>query len=144
MNILNNSKSLLFCFHTFCVRRSIDGLDPENRPGSGSGSAFFPKCQNAEPGLQGLQRTSDTIITICPRSGDSLYILTYYIKQVTTSGTVSSNEYVFDQYKALGQTVLKQRQRQKRKSERERRIWRETERKGTKHCQRFSAQNRNF
>ena len=38
LNILDNFKSLLFCFHTFGVRRSIDVLDSENKPGSGSGS----------------------------------------------------------------------------------------------------------
>ena len=36
MNILDNIKSLLFCFHTFGVRRSINVLDSENQPGSGS------------------------------------------------------------------------------------------------------------
>ena len=36
MNILDNIKSLLFCFHTFGVRRTIDVLDSENQPGSGS------------------------------------------------------------------------------------------------------------
>ena len=35
MNILDNIKSLLFCFHTFGVRRTIDVLDSENQPGSG-------------------------------------------------------------------------------------------------------------
>ena len=35
MNILDNFKSLLFCFHTFGVRRTIDVLDPEKQPGSG-------------------------------------------------------------------------------------------------------------
>ena len=30
-------KSLLLCFNAFGVRRSIDVLDPENHPGSGSG-----------------------------------------------------------------------------------------------------------
>ena len=35
-NILDNFKSLLFCFHTFGVRRTIDVLDSENQPGSGS------------------------------------------------------------------------------------------------------------
>ena len=34
-NILDNNKSLLFCFHTFGVRRTIDVLDLENQPGSG-------------------------------------------------------------------------------------------------------------
>ena len=35
MNILDNIESLLFCFHTFGVRRTIDVLDSENQPGSG-------------------------------------------------------------------------------------------------------------
>ena len=34
MNILDNSKYILFCFHTFGVRRTIDVLDSENQPGS--------------------------------------------------------------------------------------------------------------
>ena len=37
MNILDNRKGLLFCYHTFGVRRIIDVLDSENQPGSGSG-----------------------------------------------------------------------------------------------------------
>ena len=36
MNILDNIESLLFCFHTFGVRRTIDVLDSEDLPGSGS------------------------------------------------------------------------------------------------------------
>ena len=35
INILDNFKSLLFCYHTFDVRRSIDVLDLVNQPGSG-------------------------------------------------------------------------------------------------------------
>ena len=35
MNILDNFKGLLFCLHTFGVRRSINVLDPENEHGSG-------------------------------------------------------------------------------------------------------------
>ena len=35
-NILDNFKSLLFCFHTFGVRRTIDVVDSENQPGPGS------------------------------------------------------------------------------------------------------------
>ena len=35
MNILYKLESLLFCFHTFGVRRSIFVLDQENQPGSG-------------------------------------------------------------------------------------------------------------
>ena len=35
-NSLDNFESLLFCFHTFGVRRTIDVLDSENQPGSGS------------------------------------------------------------------------------------------------------------
>ena len=36
MNILDNIKSLLFCFHTSGVRRTIYVLDSENQPGSGA------------------------------------------------------------------------------------------------------------
>ena len=36
--ILEDFKRLLFCFHTFDVRRTIDVLDSENQPGSGSGA----------------------------------------------------------------------------------------------------------
>ena len=36
MNFLDNFKSLLLCFHTFGVGRSIDVLDSENLPGSGA------------------------------------------------------------------------------------------------------------
>ena len=36
MEYLDNFKSLLLCFHTFGVRRSINVLNPENQPG-GSG-----------------------------------------------------------------------------------------------------------
>ena len=37
MHVLDNfNKSLLFCFHTFGVRRTIDALDSENQPGSGA------------------------------------------------------------------------------------------------------------
>jgi len=36
MNILDNLNSLLFCFHTYGVRRTIDVLDSENQPGSGA------------------------------------------------------------------------------------------------------------
>ena len=35
---LDNFKSLLFCFHTLGVRRSIAVLDLENQSGSGSGA----------------------------------------------------------------------------------------------------------
>ena len=54
MTILDNFISLLFCFHIFGVRRTIDVLDSENQPGSGS-VKFGP-----DPGLQGLQGTSDS------------------------------------------------------------------------------------
>ena len=36
-NILDSFKSLLFCFHTYGVRRTIAVLDSENQPRSGSG-----------------------------------------------------------------------------------------------------------
>ena len=34
--VFDNFKSHLFCFHTFGVRSTIDVLDSENQPGSGS------------------------------------------------------------------------------------------------------------
>ena len=37
INIYNNFKGLLFCFHTFGDNRSIDDLDPRNKPGTESG-----------------------------------------------------------------------------------------------------------
>ena len=37
MNIIDNFESLLFCFHTFGIRRSIDVLDSKNQLRSGSG-----------------------------------------------------------------------------------------------------------
>ena len=48
LQILHNDplKSFLFCLHTFGVRRSIDGLEPENQPGFGSifGQKLDPKA----------------------------------------------------------------------------------------------------
>ena len=35
MNILDKFKCILFCFHIFVARRSIDILDPENQPRTG-------------------------------------------------------------------------------------------------------------
>ena len=49
MNILDNILML-----SFGVRRTIDVLDSENQPGSGSVK------MRAGPGAQGLQGTSDT------------------------------------------------------------------------------------
>ena len=36
ISFLNNLQVLFYLFIIFCVRRSIDALDPENQPGSGS------------------------------------------------------------------------------------------------------------
>ena len=36
VNILDNFICLLFCSHTFGIRRLVDVLDPENQPGSGT------------------------------------------------------------------------------------------------------------
>ena len=41
INTLDNVKSLLFCFHTFGVGRSIDVLDSEGQPGYGSRALGF-------------------------------------------------------------------------------------------------------
>ena len=54
MKNLDNFKNFLVCFLSFGVRRSIDVLDPENQPGFGR--------IRTESGLQGSQRTSDTIV----------------------------------------------------------------------------------
>ena len=40
MIILDNFESFLYCFHTYGVRRTIDVLDSENQPGSGSGKIW--------------------------------------------------------------------------------------------------------
>ena len=39
-------------------------------------------------------RINDNEYTVCPRSSDSFYVVTYYIKWVTTSWTYSSNKYI--------------------------------------------------
>ena len=56
MNILDNIKSLLFCFHTFGVRRTIYVLDSENQPGSGAlgltGDVWHQKYKNKKEGVQ--------------------------------------------------------------------------------------------
>ena len=44
MNFFDDFKSLLFCFHTFGLIRSIDVLNPENQPGSGK---FEPGLKRA-------------------------------------------------------------------------------------------------
>ena len=41
MTVLDNFKRFPFIFHTFCVRRYIDVLDPENQPGSRSRALRF-------------------------------------------------------------------------------------------------------
>ena len=54
MNILDNIKSLLFCVHTFGVRRTIDVLDSENQSGFGK-----IRTGSGALGITG-ERTSDT------------------------------------------------------------------------------------
>ena len=49
MNSLDNFKGLVFCFHIFCVRRSIHVLDPENEVGPG-------KMQNGSGALESVAR----------------------------------------------------------------------------------------
>ena len=49
MNILDNFKIILFCYHTFGVRRTIDVLDSENQPRSG----------NIQTGSEALGLTGD-------------------------------------------------------------------------------------
>ena len=56
MNILDNIKSLLFCFHTFGVRRTIYVLDSENQPGSGAlgltGDVWHQEYKNQKDGVK--------------------------------------------------------------------------------------------
>ena len=80
MNFLGNL--LVFFFVFFCVRRSIDVLDPENQPGSGkiltwSGSralrltedVWHQKYENKKEGLQNyLEYSFNSIINISYRS----------------------------------------------------------------------------
>ena len=53
MNILYYIKRLLFYFHTFGVRRTIDVLDSENQPGSGSG---YIRTGYGALGLKGMKK----------------------------------------------------------------------------------------
>ena len=53
-NILDNYENHPFCFNNFGVRRTIDVLDSENQPGSGSVKI---RTGSGTPGLTG---TSDT------------------------------------------------------------------------------------
>ena len=59
MNILDNLKSILFCFHTFGVRRTIDS---ENQPGSGApgltGDVLHQKYDNKKEGFKNYQKFS--------------------------------------------------------------------------------------
>ena len=63
MNILDNFKTLLSCFHTFGVRRTIDVLDSENQPGAGSvkirtGDVWHQRYENKREGLKSYLKYS--------------------------------------------------------------------------------------
>ena len=55
-NTLDNF-SLIFCFHTFGVKRSINVQDPENQPGSGSDSLKTSRIRirHLDPATLGLR-----------------------------------------------------------------------------------------
>ena len=81
MNFLGNFQVFLFVFFIFCVRRSIDVLDPENQPRSGfirTGSralglteeVWQQKYENKKEGLQNyLEYSFNSILNIFYRSG---------------------------------------------------------------------------
>ena len=85
ISFLDNLQVLFFVFLIFCVRRSIDALDPENQPGSGSvkirtGSGsralrltenvWHQKYENKKEGLQNyLEFSFNSILNISYRSG---------------------------------------------------------------------------
>ena len=56
MNILDNFKSLHFCFHTLVVRRTIDVLDLKKK----TSPEPDPVKSGPDPELHGLKRMSDT------------------------------------------------------------------------------------
>ena len=66
INILDNFKSLLFCFHTVGVGCSFDVLDPKKQPGSGSGfralriteDVWHPKYENKKEGFWNYRKHS--------------------------------------------------------------------------------------
>ena len=62
MNILDNIKSLLFCFHTSDVRRTIYDLYSENQPGSGAlvftGNIWHQKYKSKKEGVKNYLRYS--------------------------------------------------------------------------------------
>jgi len=89
MNILDNSKSLLFCFHTFGVRRTIDVLDSKNqsvsgkiRTGSGAlgltGDVWHQKFENKKERVKNylkysLNRRIKSFLRLKYRAPDSVF-----------------------------------------------------------------------
>ena len=100
MDVSDDFKSLLSCFHTFGVRRTIDVLDSENQHGSGqirtrsgalglTGDVWHQKYKTkksplvwgTEPRIRFLAKTGSSSLLLCPRSLDPLYIVNSYIKR---------------------------------------------------------------
>ena len=87
MKSLDDFKDLLFCFHTFGVRRDIDVLDPEHQPGSGKirtrsealELTFCSLLSNREKNSHILRAFAKAKVpnpyTVCPRSSDPIYIV---------------------------------------------------------------------
>ena len=83
MNFLGNLQVFFFVFFIFCVRRSIDVINPENQPRSGfirtgygsralglTEDVWHQKYENKKEGLQNyLEYSFYSILTISHRSG---------------------------------------------------------------------------
>ena len=70
VSFLDDLQALFFVFLIFCVRRSIDALDPENQPGSGSvkQNVWHQKYENKKEGLQNyLEFSFNSILNIAYR-----------------------------------------------------------------------------
>ena len=54
---------------------------------------YHDSKRDFESGYSNNDDTDSYYITVCPRSSDPFYIVTYYIKWVTTSWTHSRSQY---------------------------------------------------
>ena len=90
INILDNSKSFLFCLHTFCARRSVHVIDPETSldhdPVKNSdrnrapGSGFFGQQPDPKPCLKGFQRSVLSASTDNNRTDAFIFIISMILK----------------------------------------------------------------